>query len=53
MKIILDFSPVVIFLIMLGVGMSATIKDFIEVFKDKFLVSVEGTRTLTLRSNGF
>jgi len=35
MKIILDFSPVAIFLIMLGVGMSVTIKDFIEVFKDK------------------
>ena len=34
MKIILDFSPVAIFLIMLGVGMSVTIKDFIEVFKD-------------------
>ena len=35
MKIILDFSPVAIFLIMLGVGMSVTIKDFIKVFKDK------------------
>ena len=35
MKIILDFSPVAIFLIMLGVGMSVTIKDFIEVFKNK------------------
>ena len=34
MNIILNFSPVVIFLIMLGVGMSVTFKNFIEVFKD-------------------
>ena len=34
MKIILDFSPFGIFLIMLGIGMSTNIKSFIDVFKD-------------------
>ena len=33
MNVILHFSPVGIFLIMLGVGMSVSIKNFIEVFK--------------------
>jgi BASS family bile acid:Na+ symporter len=34
MNLILNFSPVIIFLIMLGIGMSVTFKNFIEVFKD-------------------
>ena len=34
MNIILQFAPIVIFLIMLGVGMSVNINNFIEVFKD-------------------
>ena len=34
MNIILQFSPIVIFLIMLGVGISVNIKNFIEVFKN-------------------
>ena len=34
MNTILNFAPLAIFLIMLGVGMSVTIKNFIEVFKD-------------------
>ncbi len=34
MKIILDFSPLALFLIMIGVGMSVNIKSFFEVFKN-------------------
>ena len=34
MNIILQFAPIVFFLIMLGVGLSVNIKNFIEVFKD-------------------
>jgi BASS family bile acid:Na+ symporter len=34
MNTILNSAPLAIFLIMLGVGMSVTIKNFIEVFKD-------------------
>ena len=34
MNTILNFSPLVLFLIMLGVGMSINIKSFLEVFKD-------------------
>ena len=34
MDTILNFSPLVLFLIMLGVGMSINIKSFLEVFKD-------------------
>jgi len=34
MNIILQFAPIIIFLIMLGVGMSVNINNFIEVFKD-------------------
>jgi len=34
MNIVLQFAPILIFLIMLGVGMSVNIKNFIEVFKD-------------------
>ena len=34
MKIIIQFSPAIIFLIMLGVGMSVSIKNFTEVFKN-------------------
>jgi len=34
MKIILQFSPIALFLIMLGVGMSVNIKNFIKVFKN-------------------
>ena len=33
MSIILQFAPLVMFLIMLGVGMSVNIKDFIKVFR--------------------
>jgi BASS family bile acid:Na+ symporter len=34
MNVVLNFSPLALFLIMLGVGMSISIKDFIEVFKN-------------------
>ena len=34
MNVILNFSPLAIFLIMLGVGMSVKIKSFLEVFKN-------------------
>ena len=34
MNVILQFAPIVIFLIMLGVGMSVNIKNFIDVFKN-------------------
>ena len=34
MNIVLQYSPVALFLIMLGVGMSVNVKSFIEVFKD-------------------
>ena len=40
MSIILQFAPLVMFLIMLGVGMSVNIKDFIKVFRSlKVLVT--------------
>ena len=34
MSVILNFSPLALFFIMLGVGMSVTLKNFIEVFQD-------------------
>ena len=34
MNTILNFSPFAIFIIMLGVGMNVTIKNFLEVVKD-------------------
>ena len=34
MSTILNFSPIAIFIIMLGVGMSVSLKNFIEVFQD-------------------
>ena len=54
MNIILQFAPVVLFLIMLGVGMSVTTKNFIEVFKNlKALFTGLFLQVVILPSVGF
>ena len=54
MKIILQFSPMIMFLIMLGVGMSVSIKNFIKVFKSlKVLLIGLFLQIIILPSIGF
>ena len=54
MNIILQFAPIVIFLIMLGVGMSVNIKNFIDVFKNlKVLFAGLFLQIIILPSIGF
>ena len=54
MNVILQFAPIVIFLIMLGVGMSVNIKNFIDVFKNlKVLFAGLFLQIIILPSIGF
>ena len=54
MNTILQFAPLVIFLIMLGVGMSVNFKNFIEVFKNiKVLLTGLFLQIIILPSIGF
>ena len=54
MKIILQFSPMIMFLIMLGVGMSVSIKNFIKVLKSlKVLLIGLFLQIIILPSIGF
>ena len=54
MNIVLNFSPAVIFLIMVGVGMNLNIKSFFDVFKDlKVLLTGLLMQMVILPSIGF